>query len=89
MRDGLHPAVSTPQPSGEPPRGKHVRSHYAAAQVQPTDRFRPHAPAQVTETAGVSPDPPANYQAAPEISPTIPYEGGSPTGFDPFVSGTF
>jgi hypothetical protein len=93
VRHGLHQAVSTPkrpvQQAAEPPRGKHVKSHYAAAQVQPTDGFRPHADAQVTQTAGVSPDPPAQRQASPEISPTVPYLGGSPTGYDPYIGGTF
>jgi hypothetical protein len=80
-------AVQPPAP--EPPRGKHITSHFAAAQIQPTDGFRPHQPAQVTATVGMNPDPPAVEQAAPEISPTVPYEGGSPTGYDPYTMGTF
>jgi hypothetical protein len=76
-------------PPAEPPRAKHITSHYAAAQVRPAGGFRPHQPAQVTQTAGVSPDPPAVEQAAQDISPTVPYEGGSPTGYDPYTMGTF
>ena len=56
--------------------------------MQPAS-FRPHAEAQVTKTVGVSPDPPAQRQAAPEISPTVPYQGDSPTGYDPYTMGTF
>jgi hypothetical protein len=42
-------------------RGKHVQSSYAAAQVQPTDGFRPHQDAQVTEQASV-PVVPTGYE---------------------------
>jgi len=52
-------------------------------------RFRPHHPVQLTQTAGANPNPPADRQAAPDISPTIPYEGDSPTGYDPYTMGTF
>lgn len=41
----------------------------------------------VTATVGLNPDPPANRQAAPDISPTVPYMGGSPTGYDPYTGG--
>jgi hypothetical protein len=78
----------TTQPP-QPPRGKHVSSAYAAAQVSPAS-YRPHSPGGVlTETVGVNPDPPADRQAATDISPTIPYAGGSPTGYDPYTLGTF
>ena len=53
---GLHAAVITPQPAAEPPRGNHVQSHYAAAQVRPAS-FRPHMPTQVTEDRGDEPEP--------------------------------
>lgn len=77
------------QPPPEPPRGKHVTSRYAAAQVRPTDGFRPDRAAQVTQTAGTNPAAPADRQAAPEISPTVPYAGDSPTGYDPYTMSTF
>lgn len=73
----------------EPPRPKHITSTYQSAQITPAT-FRPHAPGGViTETVGVNPDPPANRQVAPDISPTVPYEGDSPTGYDPYTMGTF
>jgi hypothetical protein len=43
----------------------------------------------VTSTVGVNPDPPADRQVSPDISPTVPYEGDSPTGYDPYTMGTF
>ena len=79
-----------PPPPPEPPRAKHTTSTYGAAQISPTSAFRPHAQGGVvTETVGVNPDPPANRQAAPDISPTVPYSGDSPTGYDPYTMGTF
>ena len=81
--------MTTPAPPAEPPRAKHVTSTYAAAQIQPAT-FRPHQPGPVlTQTVGLNPDPPADHQAAPDISPTVPYLGGSPTGYDPYTMGTF
>jgi len=82
-------AVAADQ-QAEPPRGKHVQSGYGATQVRPAT-FHPHAhdQAQVSQTVGVNPDPPAERQAAPEISPAVPYMGGSPTGYDPATLGTF
>lgn len=74
----------------EPPRAKHVTSTYQGAQVSPTDAFHPHQQGGViTATVGVNPDPPADRQAAQDISPTVPYAGGSPTGYDPYTAGTF
>lgn len=52
-------------------------------------RFRPHQPVQVTRTAGTNPNAPADRNAARNISPTVPYEGDSPTGYDPYTLGTF
>ena len=68
-------------------RPKHVQSAYPAAAVRPAD-FRPHKAGQVTRTAGVNPDPPASRQATADWATTIPYAGGSPTGFDPATLGT-
>jgi hypothetical protein len=79
----------TAPPAAEPPRPKHVTSAYQGAQIQPTGAFHPHQPAQVTQTVGQNPDPPANRQAAPDISPTVPYLGDSPTGYDPYTMGTY
>jgi hypothetical protein len=81
--------TAKPPPAPEPPRDKHTTSAYGAAQISPAE-FRPHAPGGViTQTAGVNPDPPADRQAAPDISPTVPYTGDSPTGYDPYTMGTF
>jgi hypothetical protein len=60
--------------------------------TRPAD-FYPHkqgqAPTQVTQTAGTNPNAPAVRQAAPEVATSVPYEGGSPTGYDPYTLGTY
>lgn len=84
------PPAPPPQLPSEPPRAKHVTSTYGGAQISPTDAFHPHQPGGVvTSTVGVNPDPPADRQVSPDISPTVPYEGDSPTGYDPYTMGTF
>jgi hypothetical protein len=97
---GKNPAAAAPRrhnirssdgkfaPAASPHHGA-VNSAFKGAQISRTGGFTPHQPAQVTQTVGMSPDPPANHQAAQDISPTIPYIGGSPTGFDPATGGTF
>ena len=49
-----------------------------APKQQLDPRMRPHHP-----VVKVTP------QAAPDISPTVPYSGDSPTGYDPYTMGTF
>ena len=52
-------------------------------------RFRPHHPIQITQIAEANPGAPPTREAAPDISPTVPYTGDSPTGYDPYTTGTF
>ena len=68
------------------PRGKHVPSHYSAAQIRPTSRFTPDQDAQVTETVGVNPDPPAQRSRSVPADTSLPLTAGSPTGFSPFMN---
>lgn len=70
----------------EPPRGRHITSAYAAAQIRPTDSFTPCRDAQVTQTVGVNPDPPAQRSASVPADTSLPLEAGSPTGFTPFMN---
>jgi hypothetical protein len=68
----------------------HTTSAFSGAQITPTGAFHPHqAGGVVTTTVGTNPDAPADRQAAPDISPTVPYTGDSPTGYDPYTMGTF
>jgi hypothetical protein len=79
--------MSTTEP--DTPRAKHTTSAYGGAQITEAD-YRPHKPGTVlTATVGVNPDPPEQHQAAPDISPTVPYMGGSPTGYNPYTQGTY
>lgn len=81
------PAPASRANPGDGPRPKHTTSAYQAAQIRPAE-FRPDQPdVALTQTAGVNPDPPATRQASPDISPTVPYAGGSPTGYDPYTGG--
>ena len=58
--------------AGSPHHGA-VKSTYDSAQISKTTGMTPH------QDAGVTP------QASVPISPTVPYEGGSPTGYDPYT----
>lgn len=79
-RDGGLRAVS------EPPRGRHITSAYAAAQIRPTNAFSPHSDAQATETVGVNPDPPEQESRSVPADTSLPLTAGSPTGFTPFMN---
>lgn len=77
--------MTTP-PAAEPPRGKHISSTVASAQIRPTDAFTPHQDAQITQTVGVNPNPPAQHSASVPADTTLPLTAGSPTGFSPFMN---
>jgi len=83
------PAAKHAPPPPAEPRPRHTTSAYGGAQITAAS-YRPHQDGPVlTATVGGNPDAPAQRQAAPEISPTVPYAGGSPTGYDPYTQGTY